>query len=45
MPNSIFFSQEGAKNSKFAADYESENLKYKTECAMYKFQKTRSKER
>ena len=28
MPNSIFFSQKGAKNSQFAADCQSENLKY-----------------
>ena len=29
MPNSIFFPQKGAKNSQFAADYQSENFKYK----------------
>ena len=29
MPNSIFFSQNGAKNSQFAADCQSENFKYK----------------
>ena len=29
MPNSIFFSKKGAKNSQFAADCQSENLKYK----------------
>ena len=29
MPNSIFFSQEVAKNSQFAADCQSENFKYK----------------
>ena len=28
MPNSIFFSQKGAKNSQFAADRHSENFKY-----------------
>ena len=29
MPNSIFFSQMGTKNSQFAADCQSENIKYK----------------
>ena len=28
MPNSIFFSQKGTKNSQFAADCQSENFKY-----------------
>ena len=29
MPNSIFFSEKGTKNSQFAADCWSENFKYK----------------
>ena len=29
MPNSIFFSQKGAKNSQCAVDCQSENFKYK----------------
>ena len=29
MPNSIFFSQKGVKNSQFAAGCQSENFKYK----------------
>ena len=37
MPNSIFFSQKGTKNSQFAADCQSTKI----ECTMHKYQKTK----
>ena len=44
MPNSIFFSQKGAKNSQFAADCQSENFKYQNLTYNAQIQKKRSEE-